>query len=185
MHFTRSTSSPPCSSATTKLTDKGNQVFSVPPRILSTAIVLIELYAFVTESYRIENKQFFKFADLFFPFKPPYLSGVWECWEDSSLYDDDGRRFLESGGRPWRRSFDAPSNELVDADFTKDFSDMTGEGAAGRLCRLMGTFKTQNYTSQARPDESISESGLPFLEIYSIWRATWEDVNYVKGIVQD
>ncbi|KAJ9231274.1 hypothetical protein DTO166G5_6896 [Paecilomyces variotii] len=186
VHFTRPSSSPLCPRSTNELMEKRSQKANMSASIPSTAFMLIELYAFVTESYRIRNKQFFKFADLFFPFQPPYLSGVWECWEGNPLYDEDGRRFLGPCGRQWRRGINVPPIQLVHADSANDFNDdAAGQGSAGRLCRVIGSLKSRDHALQVKPDELLPGSVLPFMEIYSIWNATWEDVDYVKGIVQE
>ncbi|KAJ9319188.1 hypothetical protein DTO271D3_776 [Paecilomyces variotii] len=186
VHFTRPSSSPLCPRSTSELMEKRSQKANMSASIPSTAFMLIELYAFVTESYRIRNKQFFKFADLFFPFQPPYLSGVWECWEGNPLYDEDGRRFLGPCGRQWRRGINVPPIQLVHADSANDFNDdAAGQGSAGRLCRVIGSLKSRDHALQVKPDELLPGSVLPFMEIYSIWHATWEDVDYVKGIVQE
>ncbi|KAJ9293926.1 hypothetical protein DTO271G3_7302 [Paecilomyces variotii] len=186
VHFTRPSSSPSCPSATNELMKKRNQKTNISSSIPSTALMLIELYAHVTESYRASNKQFFTFADLFFPFQPPYLSGVWECWEGIPLYDEDGRHFLGPSGSRWRRSIDVPPIQRVHVDCANDFNDeATGQGSAGRLCRVIGSLKARDRAVQMKPDELLPGSGLPFMEIYSIWHATWEDVDYVKGIVQE
>jgi hypothetical protein len=61
--------------------------------------ILIELYAKVSSSQREESgvRHHFTFADLFHEEKPPFITGICECWKGSELWEYDCRRFLGSG----------------------------------------------------------------------------------------
>ncbi|KAK5685806.1 hypothetical protein LTR17_026921 [Elasticomyces elasticus] len=60
--------------------------------------VLLELYARVTASHREEKPgrhQHFVFHDLYHD-KPPYLTGTYDLWDQSRLWELDSRAFLSS-----------------------------------------------------------------------------------------
>lgn len=57
----------------------------------------IEVYAFVTSSYREGVKQHFEFADLFQTDKPPFLSGCYCGWKGVDLFEQDSVVFLKDG----------------------------------------------------------------------------------------
>ncbi|KAK3637259.1 hypothetical protein LTR56_013797 [Elasticomyces elasticus] len=60
--------------------------------------VLLELYARVTESHREEKPgrhQHLVFHDLYHD-KPPYLTGTYDLWDQSRLWELDSRAFLSS-----------------------------------------------------------------------------------------
>lgn len=171
--------------ATSDITrDKPPTPSSTGTKIPASTTILIELYAYVTRSYRSGHRQFFTFADLFFPFQPPYMSGVWECWATEPLYNSDGKEFLGVGGKEWRR---AGSEHANSATFTKRIQSngqSEEEEPAGRMCRVIGTFPSSDYAPPAKGAERASGPNHVMLTILSIWRATWEDVEYVRGIVQ-
>ncbi|KAK2761766.1 hypothetical protein FQN54_001594, partial [Arachnomyces sp. PD_36] len=58
---------------------------------------LIELYAIVSASYLCHNRQFFTFSDLFFPRRPPYLTGIW-VGENPSTKDSRRNRNSDEKG---------------------------------------------------------------------------------------
>ncbi|KAG7006245.1 hypothetical protein G7Y79_00015g038350 [Physcia stellaris] len=62
---------------------------------------IIELYCRVKHSGREANgyKQYFEFADLFSPDKPPSLDGVYAIWTGVDLWDYDSRAFIEGKGQ--------------------------------------------------------------------------------------
>ena len=62
---------------------------------------LTELYARVTYSKLDGVEQFFQFADLFRPERPPYLNGSYIGWKGSDLWETDTKPFLGqlSGGK--------------------------------------------------------------------------------------
>ena len=55
---------------------------------------LTELYARVTYSKRDGVEQFFQFADLFRPERPPYLNGSYIGWKGSDLWETGTKSFL-------------------------------------------------------------------------------------------
>ena len=63
---------------------------------------IIELYAQVTFSEREADggrKQHFQFGDLFQKDKPPYLTGTYDMWKESDLWDCDSSDFLGDNGK--------------------------------------------------------------------------------------
>lgn len=101
--------------------------------------VFLELYARVTSSWREpkpSRKQHFVFKDLYHD-KPPYLTGTFELFDQSELWELDSKTFLTR--RP-----------------------------GGIMCRCVGRMKRAE--------------GKWRLEIFSIWEASWEEVDYVAGI---
>ena len=126
----------------------------------------IELYATINSSHREHQTktQSFVFADLFFPSRPPYLQGSYAAWKICKLFDEDSGTFLdENGGK-------------------------------GRLCRAIVEIKKDNNNSGARAGSSPlryvrdSPGGGQLtdalqVDVLNIWEATWEDVEYTRGIV--
>ena len=126
----------------------------------------IELYATIVSSQRgyHTEAQEFTFADLFFPYRPPYLRGTYSDWHLCELFDEDSAPFLDAAER-------------------------------NKLCRAIVRIskKSQNRNSRSRGSSWLNgprsgqgvEHEIDTLEvdILSIWEATWEDVEYVKGIV--
>lgn len=106
----------------------------------SDTTVTIEFYAAVTHSSRCAEMQTFNFADLFFPTRPPFLTGSYDGWKGSQLYEHDTGTFL-----------DASPTRL-------------------RMCRAIGTL-TRTVAGQLD------------VKILNIWESSWEDVNWVRGIV--
>jgi hypothetical protein len=98
--------------------------------------ILIELYARIYESNRIDKKQHFTFCDLFHE-KPPYIKATYDSviWKSVQLFEYDSRRLLQQG----------------------------------KLCRCMGTMKRDGKEWT--------------MTVLNIWEATWEDVEWVEGIV--
>ena len=148
-------------------------------------MILIELYAFVTRSYRIGSRQYFSFSDLFFPFQPPYITGYWECWESNSHYNETGKAFLGPGGKEWQRAR-FPNGKAIDNDsHAQDHPPALDEEPAGRMCRVIGTLTTnKSFSSRRPPKQTVSGVDTIALKVLSIISATWQDVEYVKGIVQ-
>lgn len=61
--------------------------------------VVLELYARVTSSWREpkpSRKQHFIINDLYHD-KPPCISGTYELWDQSALWEQDSKLFLEAG----------------------------------------------------------------------------------------
>ena len=67
----------------------------------SNTEAIIELYARVLYSERrVESvSQQFQFSDLFTMSKPPYLSGTYDLWKSSDLWEHDSKAFLGLGGQ--------------------------------------------------------------------------------------
>ncbi|KAL2012200.1 hypothetical protein VTN00DRAFT_4918 [Thermoascus crustaceus] len=159
--------------------------FTIKAEIPASTTILIELYAYVTRSYRSGHRQFFTFADLFFPFRPPYLSGVWECWVTDPFCDSDGKEFLGIGGREWKRTGKMVTNGATsNTECIQSNGKTNRKDPAGRLCRVIGTLPSGDHSSPAKATEWGSGSNYVMLTVHSIWRAAWEDIEYVRGIVQ-
>lgn len=168
---------------TTEITGSDPHRSRIPKEPTST-LMLIELYAFVTRSYRIGSRQYFSFSDLFFPFQPPYLTGYWECWESNSYYNEDGRAFLGPGGREWQRARFS-NGKAVNNSRAQGHPPAFNEETAGRMCRAIGTLTTNtSFLSRRSPKQTVSSVENIALKVLSIRSATWQDVEYVKGIVQ-
>ena len=60
--------------------------------------VIVELYARVIRSARVDFKQHFLFADLFTD-KPPYLEGTYGIWKGVRLWEEDADVFLGEGNQ--------------------------------------------------------------------------------------
>ncbi|KAL8896227.1 MAG: hypothetical protein Q9192_003206 [Flavoplaca navasiana] len=62
---------------------------------------VVELYARVSSSERPAGsvKQYFQFADIFSPDKPPYLKGTYGLWKGVGIWDLDSRVFLGEKGK--------------------------------------------------------------------------------------
>ncbi|KAL8845547.1 MAG: hypothetical protein Q9176_000183 [Flavoplaca citrina] len=62
---------------------------------------VVELYACVSSSERPAGsvKQYFQFADIFSPDKPPYLKGTYGLWKGVGIWDLDSRVFLGEKGK--------------------------------------------------------------------------------------
>ena len=56
---------------------------------------VLELYARVSSSHREGRKQHFVFRDLYHD-HPPHIEGTFELWQQSPLWDLDGRAFLHA-----------------------------------------------------------------------------------------
>lgn len=59
-------------------------------------VLLLELYARVTRSWREGRAQHFVFCDLYHD-RPPHLVGTYELWDQSRLWERDSRAFLGAG----------------------------------------------------------------------------------------
>jgi hypothetical protein len=153
--------------------------------------ILIELYAFVASSYRSGHRQFFHFADLFFPTRPPYLSGVWEHWIDNPTFEHDGRAFLGPEGEEWSGDDTSPGKTTA---ATRTKINGNGQLRGQRMCRAIGTIKRRDnrtcanrYGNAGQPTSSspgVQPTSEVTMTVLSIWQATWSDVEYVKGIVE-
>ena len=121
----------------------------------------IELFATVKTSMRDQDStiQFFTFADLFFPQRPPYVQGVYSRCSESELFDEDSRPFLKAvkGGR----------------------------GISARAIVRPQPKSSKQLVHNRKINFLASEetSGLMDLEVLSIYVCSWEDIEYTKGIV--
>ena len=114
---------------------------------------LIELYAIVTSSHRQGHKQHFTFADVFYPSRPPFLQGTWEKWKGAELWEFESGRFLDCG------TGDGLGRAEEDA-----------KKGLGKMARLIG--------------HMVRERGGQWeIKVESIWEAGWEDLEWVRGIV--
>ena len=122
-----------------------------------------ELYACVVKSSRNTSTkiQDFTLADLFFPQRPPYLQAAYALWAGSRLFDHDSAAFL--GG-------DGAGNKMCRAILQV----VKGGGRGDALSPIRGNQGGMNL-NQAKSTE---------FKMLSIWEATWDDVQYVKGIVE-
>lgn len=164
----------------------------------SSATILIELYAFVEHSYRSNNTQFFRFADLFFPSRPPYLCGAWQGWNNNPVFDADGRRFLGRGGREWKYTDVVAGHKrrrkdsgCADAESRPNDCGLDRFAGGRKICRVVGTIdKHARYDGQdIFAETGFGTSPAPSvagvtMTVLSIWEAQWSDVDYVKGIVE-
>ena len=131
----------------------------------SSGSMLIELYATVTESSRQGEVQNFKFADLFFPHRPPYLIGMYKGWMACEVYDEDSSTLLtaESPGR-------------------------AGAFREQKICRMIARSSPQRSDKTASsPTKHLHGSPTQrrqmVLEVLSIWKSDWAEVEHVRGIV--
>jgi hypothetical protein len=137
---------------------------SIPPRAPPQRI---ELYASVISSRRDFHKktQEFTFADLFFPQRPPYLSGSSIAWVLCELFDEDSEPFMNtaSGGRLCRAIVQVSKNSWK------------------TNARQVGS---SSVTMQGGSQGSGKEADALDVEVLNIWEATWDDVKYVRGVVR-
>ena len=127
----------------------------------------IELYATVASSHRcFDTKiQEFAFADLFFPHRPPYLRGTYTAWQHRQLFDADSAPFLEPSN----------GNKLCRAIVQVTKNSTTGNAKQIRSSPLQVSSGSEG---------GVKEGAALEVEVLNIWGATWEDVEYVKGIVE-
>lgn len=116
--------------------------------------VILELYARVLSSHRDESagKQYFTLADLMNPERPPLLEAVYEGWKE---------------GEPWRYDSgllicEKKGNAAVDG------GSVSREKETERLCRCLGRV--------------VREGKGWCFKIMNVWKAEWEDVEWVRGI---
>ncbi|KKY20470.1 putative sequence orphan [Phaeomoniella chlamydospora] len=117
---------------------------------------MLEVFASVTSSRRHEDKQYFTFSDLFFPSRPPEVHGSYTGWKGVDLYEDDTKPFLE-----------AKPNAVV-------------------LCRAICILlkKSSPVPGPATGDMfRIAHTTDLHLKVLNIWPATWDDVEYTRGMV--
>jgi len=126
----------------------------------------IELYATITSSHRCFDMkiQELVFADLFFPHRPPYLRGTYTAWQLCQLFDADSAPFLEPPN----------GNKLCRAIVQVTKNNTTGNARQTGSSPLRGSSGSQGSGKEGAALEA---------EVLNIWEATWEDVEYAKGIV--
>jgi hypothetical protein len=134
----------------------------------------IELYAIVTFSFRVANIQHFRLADLFFPNRPPHLQGTCTTWQGSELYEDDTRLFL-GGSKGQGKLCRAIVRQKRLAHPPKP--SLGSSPLAKRSATDSRSPEPTNW--EAKPISSLGGE----VEVLNIWEATWEDVEYVRGIV--
>ncbi|KAK2745121.1 hypothetical protein FQN57_004028 [Myotisia sp. PD_48] len=119
---------------------------------------LVELYAIVKTSYRRGSYQIFRFADIFFPSRPPYLMGKWEGWLGNPYLDKCGESFLTQ--KHLRLTYDWHCANTS-----------TSEERSLKLCRVVGVI-------------SSSLDGTVAIRIVNIQKAEWSDVEDMKEILE-
>lgn len=128
---------------------------SSSPSATESRTTVIELYAVLVASYYSSNTQYFTFADLFFPNRPPYLTGKW------------------TGGTP-------------DGNILSRQNDRDAKDDMGSMCRVIGTISSSagdNRSSNSANVPAQQMKGMTMI-VQGIWRADWDDIEYVKGIVE-
>lgn len=137
--------------------------------------LLIELYALVTYSVRVGGTQYFTFADLFFPHRPPHLQGTYMTWQGSELYEDDTRPFLGTVEE---------QGTLCRAIVRPDKSVRPHPVASTESTPLAKKFGVDDPSTSFGCGEGGGSSFMGAeVQVLNIWKADWEDVNYVRGIV--
>ncbi|KAI1981784.1 hypothetical protein LOZ53_006397 [Ophidiomyces ophidiicola] len=135
--------------------------------LVKSTVKLIELYAFVQGSYRLRDRQYFCFADLFSPLHTPYLSGVWEGWAGNAVFEQCGQEFLGAGGREW--SF---------------------QGYERKICRVIGTISPHSdadryvFSNQMSRQSPPSVQTSALLIIKSIENVEWFDLECMRRILE-
>ena len=121
----------------------------------------IELFATVKTSVRNQGStiQFFTFADLFFPQRPPYVQGVYSRYTESEHFDDDSRPFLKSG---------------------QEGRGMLARAVVGTQPKLSKQPLQSQKNRFVANEETLNQMEL---EVLSIFECPWEDIEYTKGIV--
>jgi len=124
----------------------------------------LELYAIVIASNRntYTKTQIFQFGDLFFPHRPPYVHGTYTAYNLCELSDRDSAPFLgkEDGKKICRAIVELRKYGLDRGD------DPVGSIP---LCGINAGAGMGGYAME--------------VDVLNIWEATWDDVKYVKGIV--
>lgn len=128
----------------------------------SPAGMTIELYARVVASPRNQNDPKIRFADLFFPDRPPYLTATHELGDVSSLLGDDLSNTTS------RTQTASGAKSKVDGTQQESF----------RLYRAIIQLKHRDGTTSSAPRHVADAS------VLSIWETDWEDVEHVRGIVE-
>jgi hypothetical protein len=143
----------------------------------------IELYAVVVSSFRQQGVQTFQFADLYFPRQPPYLHGTYAAWNDSVLYEQDSATFLKisraGDSEPSRDTELSMCRAIIRPTRSQTISSASKGGV--RESASSSLARTQVMTQEPLKIEGRAR----LVEILSIWKCDWGDIEYVKGIVMD
>ncbi|KAL9621503.1 MAG: hypothetical protein Q9160_004033 [Pyrenula sp. 1 TL-2023] len=122
-----------------------------------TTRILLEAYCLVCASARQGCIQRFVFADLFFSDTCPTLNGTYKGWQGSELWEHDSGVFL--------------------ADSIQ---------SSPKMCRAIITPSPGNGGPKGMADKGkgpIERGQSIEVQVLNIWEANWEDVRFVKGIV--
>jgi hypothetical protein len=140
----------------------------------STTDLLVELYATVTFSIRVDNIQHFKFADLFFPNRPPHLQGTCTTWYLSELYENDTSPFLGVSKEQGKlcRAIVRPKR------WARPSKPLFGSSPVAKRFATDGGSPGSPYGEAMQTSPPVAE-----VEVLNIWEAAWEDVEYMRGIV--
>ncbi|KAL9113898.1 MAG: hypothetical protein Q9227_002032 [Pyrenula ochraceoflavens] len=129
--------------------------------------LLFESYILITFSHRHGPTQHFTLADIFFPHHGPYIHAIYNGWQGSKLFEDDTAPFLNAAGASSGVMARAIVTPLVKAKCTTP--NQRGINQVGKK----GEGEREGQGGSKKPQ----------LRILSIWPAGWEDVAYVRGIV--
>ena len=122
-----------------------------------SGVSFLEIYATVTSSHRRHEEQYFTFSDLFFPSQALQIIGCYVGWRGVDLFEADTLPFLKASL------------------------------ATGILCRaicvpLKGT-RRQGTELRGSISNGLSTCAGLKLRVLNIWKASWDDVEYAKGLV--
>lgn len=138
---------------------------------LANSQITLELYAIVASSSilssisgsQVLRVQEFKFVDLFFPDRPPHLSGSWKTWDQNAVVKADSSAFLDFNGGNW----------VWDRD----------HGEEPRMARVIA--RLDDLPVSGRPAPAPSDQLERRLTILSIWRTDWTEVELAKKLVSE
>ena len=142
------------------------RLHSTLPNSASPAGLTTELYARVVASPRHGNEQQIRFADLFFPDRPPYLTATatHDLGDAKSLLGDSDRSNTTSPTRT--------------ASCAKSKVDRGAQQESFKLYRAIIRLKHTDGTTSSAPRHTADA------HVLSIWETDWEDVERVRGIVE-
>lgn len=126
-----------------------------------TVMLYLEVYCRVILSTRSGTTQQFTFADIFLPDTCPLISGTYEGWKGSELWEHDTAAFLEDLPK-MARAIITPvlvrnGSNSVEAEMEK------------------GVAKGKWFGKREKALE---------VKVQNIWEASWEDVRWARGIVE-
>ncbi|EFE30150.1 uncharacterized protein ARB_02939 [Trichophyton benhamiae CBS 112371] len=137
---------------------------------------LVELYAFVTESYRSGPIQKFTFSDIFFPAYPPQLVGEWSGWQHSSYLSQVGRYFLTN--------CETSRIHVHGGNFNSIQGIPSHRAESPKMCRVVGILLQENSShfriKPPRQHFSNHQLGDKKLRILRIQKADWSDIQMMK-----